>query len=152
MCHQVLKMGVMDFMLSDSEKARKYWVGFLFKTKLACEAAFDWLTFELKGRVLEGRGTLEENGKTYHFTILYSPFFHSRFERVMVETKKLRKCADTHFNGDGSLCLYHPIMDLKGRAYLDLVEVIPWISEWVYYYGKYVKYKTWLGPEYPHNI
>jgi hypothetical protein len=142
----------MDFMPSPRELARKNWMGFLFKTKLECEKKFSWMAFEVKGKVLEGTGSLSENGRKYHFKILCSPFFRGRFERVMVETKNLKRCADTHFNGDGSLCLYHPLFDLKGRPYLDLIEVIPWISEWMYYYDKYVVYGTWLGPEYPHDI
>ena len=126
-------------------------MGFLYKTMIECEKEFKWLSFEVKGKLLEGKGTLELNSRKYHLKLLCSPFFPNRFERVMVETKNLIKCADTHFNGDGSLCLYHPIFDLKGKPYLDLVEVIPWISEWVYYYDKYLEYRVWLGPEYPHN-
>lgn len=141
----------MDFMLNPKERAQKYWMGFLYKTMIECEKEFKWLSFEVKGKLLEGKGTLELNNRKYHFKLLFSPFFPNRFERVMVEAKNLIKCADTHFNGDGSLCLYHPVFDLKGRPYLDLVEVIPWISEWIYYYDKYLEYKVWLGPEYPHN-
>lgn len=141
----------MDFILNPKERAQKYWMGFLCKTIIECEKEFKWLSFEIKGRFLEGKGALDLNSRKYHFKLLYSPFFPNRLERVMVETKNLIKCADTHFNGDGSLCLYHPIFDLKGKPYLDLVEVIPWISEWVYYYDKYLDYRVWLGPEYPHN-
>lgn len=141
----------MDFMLNPKERAQKYWMGFLYKTMIECEKEFKWLSFQVRGKFLEGKGTLELNHRKYHFKLLCSPFFSNRFERVMVETKNLIKCADTHFNGDGSLCLYHPVFDLKGRPYLDLVEVIPWISEWIYYYDKYLEYKVWLGPEYPHN-
>lgn len=141
----------MDFILNPKERAQKYWVGFLYKTMIECEREFKWMSFEVKGKLLEGKGSLESNGRKYHFKLLCSPFFPNRFERVMVETKNLIKCADTHFNGDGSLCLYHPIFDLKGKPYLNLVEVIPWISEWVYYYDKYLEYRVWLGPEYPHN-
>lgn len=141
----------MDFMLNPKERAQKYWMGFLYKTMIECEKEFKWLSFEVKGKLLEGKGTLELNSRKYHLKLLCSPFFPNRFERVTVETKNLIKCADTHFNGDGSLCLYHPIFDLKGKPYLDLVEVIPWISEWVYYYDKYLEYRVWLGPEYPHN-
>lgn len=144
-------MEVMDFMLNPKERAKKYWMGFLYKTMIECEKEFKWLSFEVKGKLLEGKGTLELNNRKYHLKLLCSPFFPNRFERVMVETKNLIKCAVTHFNGDGSLCLYHPVFDLKGRPYLDLVEVIPWISEWIYYYDKYLEYKVWLGPEYPHN-
>lgn len=141
----------MDFMLNPKERAQKYWMGFLYKTMIECEKEFKWLSFEVKGKLLEGKGTLELNSRKYHLKLLCSPFFPNRFERVTVETKNLIKCADTHFNGDGSLCLYHPIFDLKGKPYLDLVEVIPWIPEWVYYYDKYLEYRVWLGPEYPHN-
>ena len=141
----------MDFILNPKERAQKYWMGFLYKTMIECEKEFKWLSFEVKGKLLEGKGTLELNSRKYHLKLLCSPFFPNRFERVTVETKNLIKCADTHFNGDGSLCLYHPIFDLKGKPYLNLVEVIPWISEWVYYYDKYLEYRVWLGPEYPHN-
>ena len=141
----------MDFILNPKERAQKYWMGFLYKTMIECEKEFKWLSFEVKGKLLEGKGTLELNSRKYHLKLLCSPFFPNRFERVTVETKNLIKCADTHFNGDGSLCLYHPFFDLKGKPYLDLVEVIPWISEWVYYYDKYLEYRVWLGPEYPHN-
>lgn len=141
----------MDFMLNTKERAQKYWIGFLYKTMIECENEFRWLSFQVKGKMLKGEGTLELNNRKYHLKLQFSPFFPNRFERVMVETKNLIKCADTHFNGDGSLCLYHPIFDLKGKPYLDLLEVIPWISEWVYYYDKYLEYKVWLGPEYPHN-
>ena len=144
-------MEVMDFMLNPKERAQKYWMGFLYKTIIECEKEFKWLSFEVKGKLLEGKGTLDLNSRKYHLKLLCSPFFPNRLERVMVETKNLIKCADTHFNGDGSLCLYHPIFDLKGKPYLNLVEVIPWISEWVYYYDKYLEYRVWLGPEYPHN-
>lgn len=142
----------MDFMLKTKENAQRYWIGFLYKTMIECEKEFKWLSFQVKGRSLKGKGTLELNGRKYQFKLLYSPFFSNRFDRVTVETKNLIKCADTHFNGDGSLCLYHPILDLKGKSYFELVEVIPWISEWVYYYDKFLEYKTWIGPEYPHNI
>ena len=144
-------MELMDLILNPKERAQKYWMGFLYKTMIECEKEFKWLSFEVKGKLLEGKGTLELNSRKYHLKLLCSPFFPNRFERVTVETKNLIKCADTHFNGDGSLCLYHPIFDLKGKPYLNLVEVIPWISEWVYYYDKYLEYRVWLGPEYPHN-
>ncbi|MDQ6528932.1 hypothetical protein [Flavobacterium sp. LHD-85] len=142
----------MDFMLSPKERAQKYWAGFLYKTQIECERAFDWLHFEVKGQILLATGSLERNGRTYHFKIEWSPFFPGRFDRVWVETKKLKKSFDTHFNGDGSLCLYHPIKDLKGRPYVELVDIIPWISEWMCYYDKYLDYKVWLGPEHPHNF
>lgn len=138
-------------MLSPKERAEKYWMGFLCKTLIESEREFKWLKFEVKGKAIEGKGTLELNNRKYHFTIFCSPLLKGRFERVTVETKNLIKTFDTHFNGDGSMCLYHPRLDLKGRPYLDLVDVIPWISEWVYYYDKYLEFKTWLGPEYPHN-
>lgn len=141
----------MDFILNSKERAQKSWIGFLYKTKIECEKEFKWISFEIKGKLLEGYGSLEFNGRIYHFKLLYSPFYPIRFERIMVETKNLIKSADTHFNGDGSLCLYHPILDLKGQLYHDLVGIIPWISEWIYYYDKYLEYKIWLGPEYPHN-
>lgn len=145
-------MVAMDFLLSPRERAQKYWVGFLYKTKIECERAFDWLKFEVNGKFLLGYGSIERNGRKYHFKIECSPFFPGRFERVWVETKNLKKSFETHFNADGSLCLYHPILDLKGRPYIELVDVIPWISEWILCYDKYLEYKVWVGPEHPHKL
>jgi hypothetical protein len=145
-------MEIMDFMLSPKERAQKFWAGFLFKTLIECEREFKWLRFEVKGKSMEGKGSLEWNNRKYDFTIFCSPFLLGRFERITVETKNLKKSFETHFNADGSLCLYHPIKDLKSRPYIDLIDVIPWISEWVYYYDKYLEHKVWIGPEHPHNL
>ncbi|WP_129539354.1 hypothetical protein [Flavobacterium sp. 140616W15] len=141
-----------DFMLSPKERAQKFWAGFLYKTLIECEREFKWLRFELKGKSIEGKGSLELNNRKYDFTIFCSPFLPGRFERIRVETKNLKKSFDTHFNADGTLCLYHPIKDLNGKPYMELIDVIPWISEWVYYYDKYLEHKVWIGPEHPHNL
>ena len=145
-------MIVTDFMLSPKQKAQKYWLGFLGKTMIECEKQFNWVKFNLEGNRLKGIGTLREEGKNFKFTILYSPFYEYRFDRIYVETKDLIKSLDTHMYDNDTLCLYHPINDLKGRQYIDLVDILPWISEWVYYYCQYLKYKVWLGPEHPHNF
>ncbi|GIZ09359.1 hypothetical protein FUMI01_20860 [Flavobacterium sp. UMI-01] len=145
-------MVAMDFLLSPKERAQKYWDGFLYKTLIECERQFTWLAFTIKGKSLVGKGTLEREDRKYHFSLECSPFNPGRMERIWVETPHLIKSFDIHFNGDGSLCLYHPILDLKGRPYIDLVDVLPWISEWIDYYELYLKYKVWLGPEHPHYI
>lgn len=142
----------MDFMLSPKDKAQKYWLGFLVKTMIECEQKFSWLKFTIAGKHLKGTGSLKNNEREYKFTILYSPFFKSRFDRITVETKGLKKSFATHFNGDGTLCLYHAIKDLQGRPFLELVDIIPWISEWVYGYEKFLEYNVWIMPEHSHNI
>lgn len=141
----------MDFILNAKQRAQKYSLGFLYRTKLDCEKVCKWMTFNVKSNYLEGKGTYEKNGRAYHFKLVFSPFFPDRFDRVRVETKDLIQCADTHFNADGTLCLYHPILDLEGRPYLNLIDILPWITEWVYCYDKYLRFKTWVLPEYPHN-
>lgn len=98
-----------------------------------------------------GTATQVYNGRTYKFTIEYSPFNRGRFDRVYVESKGLIKSFDTHFNGDGSLCLYHPTKDLYGRPFVELVDIIPWIAEWLYSYDKYLEFKVWVTPEHPHS-
>lgn len=142
----------MDFTLSAREKAQKYWVGFLCKTWLECKESFTWLAFEIKHKCLVATGTKTIRGVDYKVKIRFSPFLNGRFERVFVQTKNLIMKPDTHFNGDGSLCLYHPILDLKDKSYMELKDIIPWISEWLYYYDKYLEYKVWLGPEHPHSV
>lgn len=139
-------------MLSPKQKAQKYWLGFLANTMVECEKQFEWVTFHIQGEVLKGTGHLIEDGLEFRFTIYYSPFYVLRFDRIIVERKGLIRSPETHFNGDGTLCLYHPVNDLKGQEYIDLVDILPWISEWVYYYCQYLKYKVWLGPEHPHNF
>ena len=145
-------MVAMGFMLNEVDRARQFYHGFLLATKLQCEQRFEWVKFKITGRALLGAGKLVENGFEYHFKINYSPFWSSRFDMITVESNDLNKCADTHFNADGSLCLYHPRHDLKDRPFMPLVEIIPWLSEWVFYYDKYREYKLWVGPEYPHGI
>lgn len=142
----------MDFLLSPRERALKYWAGFMYKTVIECEREFKWLSFKLNRNKLEGKGTIVVNSREYHFTITCSPFLKGRFERITVETKNLIKTFDTHFNADGTLCLYHPLLDLKGRAYIELIDIIPWISEWAYCYDAYLQYKVWITPEHPHFI
>lgn len=141
----------MDFLLNPKEKAQKYWLGFLAKTCIECEEQFSWLLFQFVDGKLVGTGSQLYKGRTYKITVEYSPFNWGRFDRVYIETKGLKKSFDTHFNGDGSLCLYHPIKDLNGRPYINLVEIIPWISEWIYCYDKYLEFNVWVGPEHPHN-
>ena len=85
----------MDFILNPKERAQKYWMGFLYKTMIECEKEFKWLSFEVKGKLLEGKGTLELNSRKYHLKLLCSPFLPNRFERVTVETKNLIKCGYT---------------------------------------------------------
>jgi hypothetical protein len=142
----------MGFMLSDLEKARRFPLGFLLATKIECEENFRWLKFSIAKNLLTAKGELSKNGRNYNFEIAYSPFFLGRFDRVKVKGKDLIQCADTHFNGDKTLCLYHPVHDLRGRLFMPLVKIIPFISEWVYYYDKYRKYSVWVGPEYPHRL
>ena len=78
-------------MLNEIDCAKKNWFGFLIKTKLECEKNFEWLTFTIKNGKLLGKGSLTENGNKYDFTIFCSPFFRGRFERVIVESKKLKE-------------------------------------------------------------
>ena len=69
-------MEVMDFMLNPKERAQKYWMGFLYKTMIECEKEFKWLSFEVKGKLLEGKGTLDLNSRKYHFKKIQ--FLHVR--------------------------------------------------------------------------
>lgn len=77
----------MDFMLSPKDKAQKYWLGFLVKTMIECEQKFSWLKFTIAGKHLKGTGSLKNNEREYKFTILYSPFFKSRFDRITLYSK-----------------------------------------------------------------
>lgn len=131
--------------------ARQYPAGFLIKSMRDCEGHFKWMKFNFRNRGIEGEGRLSPNGRAYDFKLVYSPLLPERFERVRVNGNSVKPSFETHFNGDGTLCLYHPVWDVKKKGYLELVEIIPMLSEWVYYYDKYLEYNIWLGPEYPHG-
>ena len=65
----------MDFMLNLKNESSKILDGILYKTLIECEKEFKWLSFEVKGKLLEGKGTLELNNRKYHLKLLCSPFF-----------------------------------------------------------------------------
>jgi hypothetical protein len=56
-----------------------------------------------------------------------------------------------HRYPDGSLCLYYPSDKSHHDGLFIADTIIPWTSEWLYYYEKWLEDEIWWGPEAPHS-
>lgn len=113
---------------------------------------FSWLNCEIKGRVLECKGTLNIAKKKYPVIIYYSPFYTVRYDRIYICDKSIKYNDDIHlYYPDLELCLYHPKIDKPLFNIVPLIRIIPWISEWCVFYEEWKKYGVWLGKEIKHT-
>lgn len=121
--------------------------------KAIVEKYFEWLKFEIKGKLLCGKGVLIIGSKKYKIELFYSPFFYRktmRFDKIYIKDKRLVYNDDIHVYRDLSLCLHHPIIDKPLISHIPLYKIIPRISEWCIHYEEYLKYGVWLGKEIKH--
>lgn len=121
--------------------------------KYLVESHFKWLKFELKGKVLCGKGNLIIGAKKYKVELYYSPFFYEntrRFDKIYIKDKRITYDDDIHVYKDLSLCLYHPIIDKPRLGQIPLIKIIPRITEWCIHYEEFLKYGVWLGKEIKH--
>ncbi|GIN23390.1 hypothetical protein [Siminovitchia fordii] len=56
-----------------------------------------------------------------------------------------------HRYGDKSLCLYFPNDKSFDGQKLISDTIIPWTSEWLYFYEVWLEEGVWWGPEAPHS-
>lgn len=56
-----------------------------------------------------------------------------------------------HLYPDGSLCLYYPSDNSYDDSLFIAETIIPWTSEWLYFYEKWLEDEIWWGPEAPHS-
>jgi len=132
---------------------KKNYFEMLLVEKHLSEKLFNWITFNINGKILEGNGILTIGGKSYKVEIKYSPFIQDiikRFDHIKITNIGLKYNADIHVYGDLSLCLYHPKIDKPEFGFIPLYKIIPWISEWCVHYEEWKKYGVWLGREIKH--
>lgn len=56
-----------------------------------------------------------------------------------------------HRYSDHSLCLYHPNDRSYSADMLISDTIIPWTSEWLYFYERWLEEGVWWGKEAPHS-
>jgi len=120
--------------------------------KFLAERSFSWLKLYHEPKRILGSGVLQSNLKKYEIVLTYSPFNTFRFDRIYVKDKTIKYNDNIHLYKDMSLCLYHPIKDKPLFSHIPLYRMIPWISEWIFFYEEWQKYGVWLGKEIKHNI
>lgn len=131
---------------------QKNWFVFLSVEKALVESHFDWIDLHLDthSKSLVGRGKLKADKKEYKILLSYSPFYHQRYDRIYIDDTSIKFNNDIHLYRDGSLCLYHPVIDNYAHPVMPLVKMIPWISEWIVFYELWKIYGIWLGREIKH--
>lgn len=133
------------------EKCKRDFQFYLSLEKFLVEQCFDWLNLELNGKMLKGEGVLEIADKSYLVSLLYSPFFSYRFDRIFIKDDSIKFNKAIHlYKQDMSLCLYHPRIDKPINEIIPLYRMIPWISEWCIFYEEWKKYGVWLGRQIEH--
>lgn len=83
----------------------------------------------------------------YQVRIEYDPYV----PKVFILEPELLAFAP-HRYPDQSLCLYHPNdKSFDGRAKI-ADTIIPWTSEWLYFYEAWLEDGIWWGKEAPHGV
>ncbi|WP_153126693.1 hypothetical protein [Peribacillus tepidiphilus] len=82
----------------------------------------------------------------YMVKVQYNPYA----PKVYVIEPKVLKFAP-HRYSDHSLCLYHP-NDKSYKADMLIADtLIPWTSEWLFFYNIWLEEGVWWGKETPHS-
>lgn len=84
--------------------------------------------------------------KKYIVKIEYCPYK----PRVFVLSPKVLERAPHRYD-DYSLCLYHPNDKSFDGQTLISDTIIPWTSEWLFFYEGWIKEGVWWGKEAPHS-
>ena len=88
------------------------------------------------------------NSCTYTVKIIYNC---KKSPKVFVLKPTILK-QSPHTYLDGSLCLYYPCdKDYNNKLSIIANTIIPWTSEWLYYYELWLESGVWWGPEAPHK-
>lgn len=77
--------------------------------------------------------------------------YHTYSPKVYVLEPEILKFAPHRYN-DHSLCLYHPNDESFNGGKLIADTIIPWTSEWLYFYEKWLEEGVWWGLEAPHSL
>ncbi|WP_160680726.1 hypothetical protein [Clostridium sp. C8-1-8] len=93
-------------------------------------------------------GKLTPSSNTYTVKIIYR---HKKAPKVFIVKPEILK-SSPHCYPDGSLCLYYPLdKDYNSKFSIIADTIIPWTSEWLYYYEKWLDSGVWWGPEAPYK-
>lgn len=87
------------------------------------------------------------HSERYKVKIVYDPYR----PKVFVLVPKVLNRAP-HLYEDRSLCLYHPNDKSFDGETLISDTIIPWTSEWLYFYEGWLKEGVWWGKEAPHSL
>ncbi len=131
---------------------QKNWYIFLSIQKNLAEKHFSWLTcaIDINSKKLLGKGSISLGEKKYNIVFSYSPFHSSRYDRIFIADKSITYHKSIHLYADLSLCLYHPRIDQPLSRRILLLDIIPWITEWIIFYEQWKKYGVWFGKEIKH--
>jgi len=99
-----------------------------------------------KGNFWKGHLQPTTSSPIYEVKIKYDWFR----PKVFILNPQISKDAP-HCYGDGSLCLYYPSDNSYNNSLFIADTIIPWTSEWLYYYEKWLEDEVWWGPEAPHS-
>ena len=93
-------------------------------------------------------GYLQPTAKSpkYKIKIIYHPYHPEVF---VLEPTPLRSAP--HRYPDGSLCLYYPKDKDYDAKSLIADKIIPWTSEWLFFYEAWLEQGIWWGKEAPHH-
>ncbi|MDE3838759.1 hypothetical protein C0966_05110 [Bacillus methanolicus] len=87
-----------------------------------------------------------EKSPIYTVKIQYDPYQ----PKVFVLEPEILRSAPLRY-GDNSLCLYHPNDNSYRPDMLISDTLIPWASEWLYFYNIWLEEGVWWGKEAPHS-
>ncbi|MGD6856347.1 hypothetical protein ACQCVO_14820 [Bacillus infantis] len=87
-----------------------------------------------------------QDSKRYTVKIEYHPYQ----AKVFILEPEIFSFAP-HRYSDKSLCLYHPNDNSFNGETLIADTLIPWTSEWLYFYEAWIKDGVWWGKEAPHS-
>ncbi|MFA1820072.1 hypothetical protein ACDX78_07760 [Virgibacillus oceani] len=101
-----------------------------------------------KGRKTFWIGTLQPSKKSdlYQVKVVYNPYI----PKVFILDPHIIPFAP-HRYPDLSLCLYHPMDNSFGGESLISDTIIPWTSEWLFFYEAWLEEGVWWGKEAPHS-
>jgi hypothetical protein len=93
-------------------------------------------------------GYLKPTAESFRYKVKIK--YHPYQPKVHVLEPEILKFAP-HRYGDQSLCLYHPNDSSFDGDKLIADTIIPWTSEWLYFYEIWLEEGVWWGREAPHS-
>lgn len=110
---------------------------------------FSGFVLKQEGKKWVWEGVLQPTPQSekYKVNIVYHPYKNTKV--FVVEPEVLDRAP--HRYADQSLCLYHPNDNSFDGETLIADTIIPWTSEWLFFYESWLEDGIWWGKEAPHN-